>query len=307
MCLLSACAVWLLVQRDDGKWILLWSSRNHFSLPHDHGLSLLQYWMVYHSSEFPWTPRNCLCKWLLVSLSAPGTSLSSSGSHAKILFCTGRTVTTGLLRLAPLRHIGDCSGTHFLHLERCDPLVSSHQKFSALGMTASARLLQEVLVSFVFKQISQFGSFGKCVNTLCLPEPGSTCARGSIGESWDELEVLALLCIRSPRRFSEVLSSTKILSEFLQPVRQFTRCISCTSSDSLFFCVSVSVESCTGSSRSSSFIPLFLSDPGASTALFSDTKSMLADVDSCDEDGDEADEGVVEEEVADIPGTTNGT
>ena len=41
--------------------------------------------------------------------------------------------------------------------------------------------------------------------------------------------------------------------------------------------------------------------------LFFDTESLLADVDSCDEDGDEADEGVVEEELADIPGTTNGT
>ena len=35
--------------------------------------------------------------------------------------------------------------------------------------------------------------------------------------------------------------------------------------------------------------------------------NLLADVDSCDEDDDDADEGVVEEELADIPGTTNGT
>ena len=45
MFLLSACTVWLLVRRDDDYWILLWSSRNHFSLPHHHGLSVLQYWM----------------------------------------------------------------------------------------------------------------------------------------------------------------------------------------------------------------------------------------------------------------------
>ena len=43
------------------------------------------------------------------------------------------------------------------------------------------------------------------------------------------------------------------------------------------------------------------------SSLFSDTESVLADVDPCDEDGDEADEGVVEDELADIPGTTNGT
>ena len=41
--------------------------------------------------------------------------------------------------------------------------------------------------------------------------------------------------------------------------------------------------------------------------LFSDTESLLADVDSCDEDGEKADEGVVEEELAEIPGTTKGT
>ena len=41
--------------------------------------------------------------------------------------------------------------------------------------------------------------------------------------------------------------------------------------------------------------------------MFSDTESLLADVDSCDGGGDDADEGVVEEELADFPGTTNGT
>ena len=58
--------------------------------------------------------------------------------------------------------------------------------------------------------------------------------------------------------------------------------------------------------RSSSFVPPLLSDTGVSTPLFSDTESLLADVD-CDEDGDEADKGVVEEELADIPRTTNCT
>ena len=65
----------------------------------------------------------------------------------------------------------------------------------------------------------------------------------------------------------------------------------------LFF--SDSVESCNKSLRSSSFRPLFLSDTGASTPLFSDTELLLADDDSCDEDGDETHDGVVEEELAD--------
>ena len=34
---------------------------------------------------------------------------------------------------------------------------------------------------------------------------------------------------------------------------------------------------------------------------------MLADVDSCDEDDEEVGEDVGEEELADKPGTTNGT
>ena len=51
----------------------------------------------------------------------------------------------------------------------------------------------------------------------------------------------------------------------------------------------------------------FLSDTGASTSLFSDNESPFSYVDSCDEDDGEVGEGVVEEELADIPGTTNGT
>ena len=60
-------------------------------------------------------------------------------------------------------------------------------------------------------------------------------------------------------------------------------------------------------SPSSSFIPPLHSDTGVSTPTSSDTGSLLAGVGSCDEDGDEADDGVVEEELDDIPGTTNGT
>ena len=67
------------------------------------------------------------------------------------------------------------------------------------------------------------------------------------------------------------------------------------------------VDSRSGSHRGTSFVPPLLSDTGVSTPLLSDTESPLADVDSCDEDDDEADEGAVEEELAVIPGTTNGT
>ena len=65
-------------------------------------------------------PRNCQCKWLLVSSSAPRTSLGSSGSPGKILICTGMIVSTVLPSLVPPRHIEDCSAIHFLHWELCD-------------------------------------------------------------------------------------------------------------------------------------------------------------------------------------------
>ena len=127
-------------------------------------------------------------------------------------------------------------------------------------------------------------------NTPCLSEPGSTCVRGSIGESCDELKVCALLCSRSPRRFSEVLSSTKFSLHSCSQLSNACDISLCTSSDSIF---SVSVEWCNRSPRSSSFIPPFLSDTGASTSLFPFTESLLADVDSCDEDDGEVGEGVV--------------
>ena len=71
----------------------------------------------------------------------------------------------------------------------------------------------------------------------------------------------------------------------------------------LIFSLSVSVVSCSGSPRSSAFVPPLLSDTGASTSLFSVTESLLADVDSCYEVDGEMHGGVVEEALADIPGT----
>ena len=133
-------------------------------------------------------PRNCRCEWLLVSSSAPRTSLGSSGSPEKFLFHMARIVTTALPNLVPPRHIDDCYAIHLLHRESWSAAIKS-PKFSALGTTVPVRLLHEALVIFVLEQISQFGSFGKCVYTLCLPEPSSTFARDSCGNSWEELEV----------------------------------------------------------------------------------------------------------------------
>ena len=59
---------------------------------------------------------------------------------------------------------------------------------SALGTTVPARLLQEALVICVFNQMSQFGSFGKCVFALCVPEPGATFARDFHEKKWQYLD-----------------------------------------------------------------------------------------------------------------------
>ena len=148
---------------------------------------------------------NCMCKWLLVSLSTPRTSLSSSWEvfvlhglgckHWVAKSCT-TTAYRWLFRdsLSSLRILWSA--------------VIKSPKCSALGTTVPVRLLQEALVIFVFNQISQFGSFGKCVNTLCLPEHGSTFARGPIGSSWDDLEVSWLPCSGFLQGSVEVLSWT---------------------------------------------------------------------------------------------------
>ena len=61
----------------------------------------------------------------MVSSSAPGTSLGSSGSSGKFLFYTGRIVTTEWLIPVLRQHICDCFEIHHLHRELCDLLLSS--------------------------------------------------------------------------------------------------------------------------------------------------------------------------------------
>ena len=90
--------------------------------------------------------------------------------------------------------------------------------------------------------------------------------------------------------------------EFLQQSSNSCDISLCTSFDSLFYFVfPVSVVSCSGSHRSS---PLVL--PLLSCARFS-VYLLTSNTESYDEDDGEVGEGVVEEELADKPGTTNGT
>ena len=113
-----------------------------------------------------------------------------------------------------------------------DPQWLNHQKYSALGTTLPARLLQEALVIFLFKQKSEFRSFGKWLWTLCLPEPVSIFARGPFGSSWDWLPCSGFL-----QGSVEVLSSTHFsLNSCSQSGNSCNRSICTTSSRSSYFC-----------------------------------------------------------------------
>ena len=80
-----------------------------------------------------------------------GTSLGSSGSPGKFLFYTGMIVSTVLPNLVPPRHIDDSS------LRILWSAVIKSPKCSTLGTTVPVRLLQEALVIFLFKHMSQIG------------------------------------------------------------------------------------------------------------------------------------------------------
>ena len=70
---------------------------------------------------------------------------------------------------------------------------------------------------------------------------------------------------------------------------------------SFIFSFSVAVDPCGGFPGNSSLVLPFLSGTGFSVYL------LTSNTESCDKDDGEAGEGVVEEELADKPGTTNGT
>ena len=118
--------------------------------------------------------------------------------------------------------------------------VIKYQKFP-LGRYCTNTFSAKSTCFFVFKQISQFGSIGKCVYTLCSTETGSTFARRSTGASWQELEVLW-----SPYWYLQL------------SIGNLCDISCCTSSPSPFtFLNLVSLDSCSVSPRSSSLtLPL---------------------------------------------------
>ena len=138
----------------------------------------------------------CQCKWLVVSSSAPKTFASSSVFPEKFLLYMG-LIESIEPNPVPQQHIDNCFEIRILHWEPCDPLLFNHQIFR-FGHDCTSAFSARSPCHFVFKQISQFGSFGKWVKMLCLPD--ITFARGSEGNSWEELEA---------SRCSGKLSSTR--------------------------------------------------------------------------------------------------
>ena len=232
---------------------------------------------------------------------APRTFASSFVFPEKFLFRTGMIASTELPSLAPRQRICDCFAIHFLHWELCDPLWSSRQIVPLLVRLYQCVFCKKTFLIFVLKQISQFGSFGKCVNTQCLPEPGSTFARGSIGNSGEELEVSWSLGAGFLRGSLGKLSSTKFsLNSCSQSGRSRSSSLRSSSSSSFWFVFSVSVGLCSGFPRISSLILPLLSSTGFSVYL------LTSNAESCDEDDEEVGVGVVEE-LVEKPRTTNGT
>ena len=88
--------------------------------------------------------------------------------------------------------------------------VIKSPKFSAPGTASPLRLLHGALVILVRLEISQFRSLGKWVWTLCLPKSSRLFVVGSKDASWEEL------AWEPP---CNVISSTKVLPQFLQPFR----------------------------------------------------------------------------------------
>ena len=125
--------------------------------------------------------------------------------------------------------------------------------------TVPVRLQQEALDVLVFKQISQFGSFGKCVKTMCLPGTGSIYARSPIGGSWDDLEVSWFLCSGFVQGSVEYFRQHKSLW-----VAVANRAIHAIYLFELLLILSSFCGFLQWVSRGSPFVPLLLSDAGFS-------------------------------------------
>ena len=86
-------------------------------------------WFQERSSQTFANSRNCRCKWLQVSYSAPRTFASSFVFPEKFLFCKDLTGSIKWPSPAPRLHVDDCFEIHNFHWGLCDLLLSSHRNF----------------------------------------------------------------------------------------------------------------------------------------------------------------------------------
>ena len=108
-------------------------------------------------------PRNCQCKWLWISTSAPRTFASSFLFLVKFWFYTDMPGSIGWL--------GSCTTTAYRWLFRDSQpslrtlrsAVIKSPKLSARSTAPPLRLQHGALVILVLWQISQFRSLGECV------------------------------------------------------------------------------------------------------------------------------------------------
>ena len=130
-------------------------------------------------------PRNCQCKWLLVSSRVPGTFASSFVFPEKFFVLHGYDWIHWVAK--------SCTTTAYRWLFRDSQpslnnvwsAVIKSPKFPARSSTLPKRILHGALVILVLLQIWQCRSLGKWVSTLCLPK--FTLPAGSKDNSWEEL------------------------------------------------------------------------------------------------------------------------
>ena len=120
--------------------------------------------------------------------------LSGSKNFCKLCFlrrncfCTETTGSIGWPSPAPRLHIDDCSKIPNIHWELLWSAVMKSPKYSARSTAPPMRLLHGALVIFCpLTDISQFRSLGKWEKTLCLPKSTLLVGVGSQDGSWEEL------------------------------------------------------------------------------------------------------------------------
>ena len=169
-------------------------------------------------------------------------------------------------------------------------------------MTALARLLQEVLVILAFKHLRKMRKY-----TVLTRNRSHFCSR----HHWRSMRRTGSVCTPmhrvSPKFFWNTFIN-QIIREFLQLIRQFMRYVFL-----YFFWFTIFMLVFGFCGFMQRVFPKLFIRTSTSCWHWSFHISVIwywisvGHVDSCDEDDDEEGEGVVEEELADIPGTTNGT